>query len=395
MSAPQSKPLHALTAAFALASSWTWLIGMFFPVLMIEDFGWPGWLVFFVPNAIGAASVGLYLSSARVAGFVRTHAVAVRLFTLVTVFFQGFVFAQLLGLSGIGDAWGVPPFALSAVGACVVLVALAAIVTRVRTLAGVAKWGLPVFLFSMIVLLVGHATGGTLTKPPSAGTIPMPAVLLALAGTSLGFLTCPFLDATLLRIREATPGRCGTLAFSLGYFGPFALLVGMTGLYAGGFLDRAALSHYVFAHMLVQAAYTAGFHAWAWRTLPCPLAGMTITRGARFPLGVLLIGGAAGLLWPLAHLRLGYEFLLSAYALPFPAYIWIVCVWAKRPGRRAMAVWAGAVCVAGPCFAIGYLGKEWAFVPLGVACVLVAPLILGRPGAGAGGGPESQQSAAV
>lgn len=382
-----TRPLGTITAACALASSWTWLIGMFFPVLMIEDFGWPGWVVFFVPNAIGAASVGLFLTSERVAGFISTHAVAVRLFTLVTVFFQGFVFTQILGVSGVADAWGLPRFALQAAGGCVVLVLLAALVTRISALQSIARLGVAVFVLSVLAVGAGHFTGGELHVPPAEGTMPMPAVFLALAGTMLGFLTCPFLDSTLLRVREAVPGRRGTIAFALGYFGPFAVLVGMTGLYAGGFIGRAALSHYVFVHMLVQAAYTAGFHAWAWRGLPCPLACSKPPSGARFPLGVLLTGAAAGLFWPLEHLRLGYEILLSAYALPFPAYVWIVCVWAKSPTKRAIAVWAFAVLLAGPCFTIGYLGKEWAFVPLGVACVVVAPLILAPA--------QSRQSAAV
>ena len=39
-------------AAF-LASSWTWCIGMFLPVLMIRDYGGWGWAVFALPNILG------------------------------------------------------------------------------------------------------------------------------------------------------------------------------------------------------------------------------------------------------------------------------------------------------------------------------------------------------
>ena len=40
------------------ASSWTWCIGMFLPIIMLRRFGWPGFLVFAIPNVIGLIAFG-------------------------------------------------------------------------------------------------------------------------------------------------------------------------------------------------------------------------------------------------------------------------------------------------------------------------------------------------
>ena len=49
--------------AIYLASSWTWCIGMFLPVLLVRDYGIWGWIVFAVPNVLGAAAMGWVLRS--------------------------------------------------------------------------------------------------------------------------------------------------------------------------------------------------------------------------------------------------------------------------------------------------------------------------------------------
>src|SRR6266404_3216610 len=50
--------LNWLGWAVFLAVSWTWCIGMFLPVLLVRDYGLWGWIVFAVPNMIGAAAMG-------------------------------------------------------------------------------------------------------------------------------------------------------------------------------------------------------------------------------------------------------------------------------------------------------------------------------------------------
>ena len=53
--------LKTLVAGLALASSWTWIIGMYLPRIMMERHGWAGFLAFAVPNVIGCTAFGFVL----------------------------------------------------------------------------------------------------------------------------------------------------------------------------------------------------------------------------------------------------------------------------------------------------------------------------------------------
>ena len=375
MSTPSLPAIPTHLASLALACSWTWVIGMVFPAFMVKDFGWPGWIVFVVPNAIGAASVGFLLRSrAHTEAFARTHRVAIRVFTYATIAFHGFVLVSLLPTVG----WLAPAWKSAAV-----VVGLAILVASItgRSLVWFVRAGLFAMLGSIACFVLGgiFSGGETYTTPSVAGEFPFPMVVLALAGTALGFLTCPFLDATFLQIRaELDPPRRGRGAFAGAFSGPFLVLVGMTALYGSGLLGEGTISQYILLHLVLQSVYTCGFHARAHRTDPGaqPLDAIT-------PALALAGGGLIGLAWALVgNFRLGYELFLSLYALPFPAYVWIVCVWARRPDRRSLAVLGLAVLVAAPLFWMGYIRGVWALVPLGVAVVLAAPALLwvGRPG---------------
>src|SRR5688500_16462821 len=82
---------RAIGWALFLAASWTWVIGMFLPVLLVRDFGMWGWIVFAVPNVIGAAAMGWRLRDADASKrFVRGHASACRACSLVTIAYHSF-----------------------------------------------------------------------------------------------------------------------------------------------------------------------------------------------------------------------------------------------------------------------------------------------------------------
>ncbi|MEM1423128.1 MAG: hypothetical protein AAGH64_03900 [Planctomycetota bacterium] len=369
MSTPRPPAVPALFAPIALACSWTWVIGMVFPAFMVADFGWPGWVVFVVPNAIGAASVGFLLRSrAQTEEFVRTHRVAIRFFTYATVAFHGFVLVSLLPAVGWLDPMG-KAFAVVC-GLAIVVAALAR-----RSLTWIVKASVGVMSVSLACFVLGgiFSEWEAYTTPSVSGGFPFPTVVLALAGTTLGFLTCPVLDATFLRVRAEldTPAR-SRAAFAVAFSGPFLILVGMTALYGAGLFGPGMSSHYILLHIAVQSLYTCSFHARVHRTDPGagPLDGLT-------PAIALVIGGALALAWPaIGDFRLGYELFLSLYALPFPAYVWIVCVWGKRPDKRSLAVLGIAVLAASPLFWMGYVMSVWALVPLGVAVVVGAPALL-------------------
>ncbi len=400
-----SRPLGVVSAAVALACSWCWVIGMVFPIFMIADFGWPGWVVFVVPNVIGAASVGFLLRSrAHAEGFLETHRHAVRAFSWVTCIFHVFVLAHLVPgmqvLTGVREIFG------GATSDLVLILGLTAVLSffawrfaRRDSIATIARDAWVVLVLSAVLLLLAPQARGTggYHMPSFSHEFPRWMALFALAGTSLGFLTCPFLDVTFLRIRSGLddPKRARA-AFALGFCVPFLALVTMTGLYASSFFFRrhgASFYFYDFivGHILVQSVFTIGFHAWATRRIPKPNRTDVWLVPISIVVGLLLFGGqeVKEFFSPTGFpFRFGYELLISAYALPFPAYVWIVCVWAKRPTRRSLTVCAIAIVLAGPLFWIGYLGDRWEFVPLGVAVVLASPALLfvGKRGAKSGGG---------
>ena len=84
-------------AAF-LGCSWTWCIGMFLPVLLVRDYGVWGWVVFAVPNVLGAAAMGWVLSDpARSSQLVERHRAACVCFSLITIVFHVFFVRWLVG----------------------------------------------------------------------------------------------------------------------------------------------------------------------------------------------------------------------------------------------------------------------------------------------------------
>src|SRR5438045_4364218 len=74
--------------AIYLAMSWTWCIGMFLPVLLVRDYGVWGWIVFAVPNVVGAAAVGWLYRCRHGHPVTQAHARAISLFSLLTAGFQ-------------------------------------------------------------------------------------------------------------------------------------------------------------------------------------------------------------------------------------------------------------------------------------------------------------------
>ena len=70
------------------ACSWTWCIGMFLPVLLIERFGWKGFLAFAIPNILGCSAMGFFRR--RHQPTLMAHARMLTLFSLTTIAYQVF-----------------------------------------------------------------------------------------------------------------------------------------------------------------------------------------------------------------------------------------------------------------------------------------------------------------
>jgi len=364
---------HAVAATmgwgFYLAVSWTWVIGMVLPALLLRDFGWWSLAVFLVPNAIGAALMGTVLRDAKAAERLRhTHDRAIRLFSVVTIAFHLYVLAAVaLALDGLAHAPG---------GAGVLI--LAAVVGVL--LLAVGRWlvAAAVVWLASVVLAIAYATGEPMASLAGTGDVAAGAhrdLLLLTPVVVFGFALCPYLDATFLRARMSTGPAAGRAAFAFGFFGPFAVMIAFTALYAGAITSGNAVGMpLVLAHLALQAGFTLAAHLRE--------AGLTpVERGITLGIALAAIAGAwilpAGpIAWAdgMRAWEVVYRLFMAAYGLLFPAYVlyavvpgWLGLGPLPRMGRAVAVLTIAAVL---PMYALGFIAREEQWLPLALGLVL-------------------------
>ncbi len=381
-----------LSRAVFLACSWTWCIGMFFPVYLIGDFGFRGWVAFAVPNVLGAGAMGWVLrrpgASERIT---RDHAAACRWFSLATILFQLMFLASFTGrLLHPSLATQFFPGVIA-----VVIVLLSALALSLRSSPFWWPIALVTYAASFVAAACAGALGGILgVAPPQPLHTPteLACVVPALA---FGFALCPYLDLTFHRVRAETPGRRGEAAFWLGFIVFFTPMISLTLLYASGFLSGTSLGPFILAHIVFQITFTVGAHL---RELHeqqlSPEAAAAPPRAIKawmlfFPPIFCAFLPALGDFRPgYPYTRLAYELFMSLYGLVFPAYVWIVVVPRSLERHRAVIAWFAAILPAGVCFWLGYVQQHYAWLIPGVMFPLVAPA-LARLATGAGANADA------
>ena len=380
-------------AAF-LASSWTWCIGMFLPVLMLRDYGGWGWTLFALPNVFGAAAMGWILRD-RDASFavLQAHRPACRWFSIVTITFHAY-FAIALLPRLMGDTF----------------IAMAAALVPAVTL----LWGRRgaratiaaslVLAVSVLAILAYVALQGLVGLPPPAKSR---VDLLWLAPvTVFGFLLAPYLDLTFHRARQSTTRAGGRTAFGVGFGVFFLLMIVFTVLYAQPLIDALAGSRrlsvrsdlfvgVLAVHLALQTAFTVVAHAAALNDKRDAGPGwVRAVAGA-----VVIVALALALRWvghqfPVYHgywgqrldsFELIYRMFMAFYGLVFPAYVWLFMVPAMRrrravaahPPRTATLVFFGAVLVlAAPAYWMGFIEGRMVWLLPGLALVMLSRLLL-------------------
>jgi hypothetical protein len=377
--------LAVLGWACYLACSWTWCIGMYLPVLLIRDYGIWGFVVFAVPNVVGAAAMGFLLRGPRAsADLVGSHRIALFCFTLVTVMFQFFFFSWFLSLVGLAS-W------------CVVLLLWG------RSCAPGIRALVIVMLISVAALVVWalEPAGSANFTPGEAST-----KLAYLAPICLfGFGLCPYMDVTFHRAVQSLSRRAASWAFVLGFGVIFLAMIVLTVLYApylGGPVEDQHRRMFSLAgvvlslHLFGQMAYTLAAHSEATAYFFKPPA---IRTARRVMWAVLpLVAASTALGWfgkqmpdygGFAFNEVVYRLFMAFYGLVFPAYVWLCMIptWRapRAPTRREIGVWLGTSAVAAPAYWMGFIERrEWWLVP-GLAVVLLARLLVPRGDRGLGG----------
>jgi hypothetical protein len=376
--------ISALGWAAYLGISWTWCIGMFLPVLLVRDYGVLGWIVFAIPNLIGAAAMGWVLRSADSSvRIVREHSIACAAFSVVTILFH-FFFLSWMVERLMGDA-------MYAVIAVIVITVL------MTTWTGVARASaLIVFLISVtaFVILKMHAPP-RVHAPPE---LPRKDLLFLAPVCVFGFALCPYLDLTFHRARASTEGLAARLAFGAGFGGFFLAMILSTlwyapflprWIYAGVRLPRNLFTCVLGAHLMIQSGFTIGVHL---ERLPRRADGAR--GGARAALWITLIAGIGVLL--LGHWinnmersqqriyhgvewgEVVYRVFMGFYGLVFPAYVWLCMVPFRggRPTPASVRFFAVSVALAAPFFWTGFVESRMMYLVPGLALVLLARFLI-------------------
>jgi len=258
----ESKGLFAILGwAAYLGTSWTWVIGMILPALLIRDLGITGFFIFALPNCIGAAAMGSILKGRVARSLPSRHMGMILTFSIVTVayhfYIAGYLLPDLLGpLSLI-------LFVLS--GLCA-----AGLIMKWRDKG--ALW------FSLVAWTISITCFVTALCIPEASAFQIynEAPLLDssyawffLPASIGGFMLCPYLDATFIRARAKTQGVSGALAFKIGFLIFFASMIVFTTAYGHELIDSFAGENtrltgvwatLLIIHIPLQMGLTVAYH---------------------------------------------------------------------------------------------------------------------------------------
>lgn len=385
---PANGVLNTLGWAAYLACSWTWCIGMFLPVLLVRDYGPWGFVVFSVPNVIGAAAMGWVLTRRGSLAAVTAHRHACAAFSMVTIAFQITFFAIML--PGLGDVLaGQPPRRIFAIAVVIIAVvaAVAATAGFARRSAAVVVWFISAA--SLVAFLV-H--GGWLTLPQTPERPETDLAFLAPV-CAFGFLLCPYLDLTFHRARQAAD-RAGPAAFSFGFGALFLLMILGTLAYFGpalAWLQRRqppelALAIPLGIHIISQLTVTVAYHADEFdaayhRRRTMRLIGM-FAGGSLIAAAVVVVRlDPFGV--DLSAREVVYRVFMSFYGLVFPAYVWLCMIPARgrlgsaaSPSRRSLAVLVSACLLAAPFYWMGFIERQAVWLAPGLGIVLLARLLV-------------------
>jgi hypothetical protein len=368
-------------AAF-LGCSWTWCIGMFLPVLLVRDMGLWGWIVFAVPNVVGAAAMGWVLSRpGQSERMVRDHLSACAAFSTITIAFHVFFLLWF-----VPRLVGLPPAAIA-----FALAALYLLLTVSREKLDISAAPL-VWLFSLVMLCLFLSRAGHPRIPLIGPEILGPAWLAPVC--IFGFLLCPYLDLTFHRARQALGPVESRIAFVIGFGICFFSMIVFSLFYATTLRPLIAVdwrSHLwpvagsiIGAHMIVQAAFTLAVHTRSF-------VAAEVNRRAVLALLVfaqiaLFLGLACNLLPRYHGLDAGeviYRLFMAFYGLIFPAYVWL-CIVPGRDGRsgvtpakvRALVL---GVAIAAPMFWLGFIENRMAWLVPGLLVIVLSRYIATRP----------------
>ncbi|MBC8205978.1 MAG: hypothetical protein ISR85_00165 [Kiritimatiellales bacterium] len=367
-----------------LACSWTWCIGMFLPALLLRDMGWAGFLIFAIPNVIGAAAMGWVIQSrADSARFVDAHLNAIWWFSAITLAFH--LFWILWITSFIRAAFHIPTLYLA--GGIGLSFLFALISQRGNRRGQAPQIALALLLFSLGVFIATICTPDVQKANTAllASADHSMAPLWMLPVMLFGFLLCPYLDITFHHARQQLDTeKNGRLGFSIGFIGFFTFMILLTTRYAGVIANAADgtclapiatpwLATGILIHILCQWLFTVRAHLDRIQTLPGAKSKRPLL------LALALLSGLAGFLATrlpshagLAGGEIVYRLFMSAYGLLFPVYVLYRVVIKKKIGLPTLWI---MIALASPLFWMGFIERQPIWLVPGMGLILLGIFI--------------------
>ncbi|MEE2680795.1 MAG: hypothetical protein VX641_00315 [Planctomycetota bacterium] len=351
------------------ASSWTWCIGMFLPIVLMKYLGWWGFLIFAVPNVLGVVAFGYLFDADASRRMLARHRSAIRLFSVVTVGYQLFFIAWIM--SGLMPESGGTTAALVAIGVWLVGLTLAALPDRGWVVLGVLAWVVSIGLFG--AFLVENGPGLLETRPGRGLLEPTDALALAPA-IVFGFLLCPWLDGSFHRARIRSGSPHTFLIFAIA----FVPMILFTVAYASG--GAIAVNVLVVIQLLLQATFTTAVHlreAWLGglgaardRARPWPWAAL-------LPVLCILLGTLPWFANEATYLRF-----LGFYGLVFPAFVLLFMspLGSLRTSGLPLLVVAVLLVPCGIAYEQAFIDHQTRLVPFAVAGLLGLAILIGFTG---------------
>jgi hypothetical protein len=343
------------------ACSWTWCIGMYLPVIMIDRFGWPGFIAFALPNVIGCAAFGYVIRTrARSEAMVAAAGGTMTTFSIITITYHMFFVVWLLADLTPLDAqhpWIPPVVAAITLGLGIVF---SFFPDRDWLALGALVYGLSLAAF------FGVGLNG-IDRVAWSGRMGHTDLLWLTPALIFGFALSPYLDLTFHRAIQRVPSRHAFAVFGLAFAVMLVLTIAIWLPPAPGarWLPSIAL-----AHIMAQTVFTVGAHAREIRLSPA-------------------IGGVDRRVWALTAPALGaalpYVGLLFApesdfgedlyirflvfYGLVFPAYVLL-----RMACRAPWPILACLIIASLPCYELGFVGgRPWLLaLPLGAILITAA-----------------------
>ncbi len=348
------------------ACSWTWCIGMFLPIIMLERYGWPGFLIFAIPNVLGCAAFGYVLKNReRSRRLIERHRLMMRCFSIVTLAYHAFFISLIATLLAPFDVMQntqlalVLPAVFFAFG-----LLIGHLPDRFWPLLALAVYALSLTAFSQVGVEAikdvswrgAHAEGEWRWLLPTV---------------AFGFLLCPYLDLTFHRALKRSPSR-----HAFGVFGgTFAVMIIFTIAYRD--LFDIGLTGWILAHLSAQTLFTISAHLRELRR-DDPDLEPAPGRSPWWPVLLPLLAGPIALLVNFGPepQQLGRELYLRflvAYGLIFPAYVLLAMAFRRiDPKRRVHWITFGLVMLLlSPMYELGFIHGTGVLLPMALLLLMV------------------------